>query len=215
MALRFSIRALMAVIAALAVLFGAMLYPSPLVGDITLNVVFVAILVAACLAVGARQPARSFWLAFAIAASGFLMLDTLSRFRWITSDVFTRKLTEFIDDTLPPVEFQGEPDSRYFFRSDSRHPIYYYEFDQSGKRVSSGQMTITEARAKGAFSRGQSIDDLPHIENQPTDYVRRKMLPFVLAGTVGMIGGLLAYFTRLRSLTDSTSPPRHQATGKG
>jgi len=51
------------------------------------------------------------------------------------------------------------------------------------------------------------IEDLPHIDHQPTDYVRRKMLPYVLAGATGILGGLLAYSVRIRTFRRHSKLP--------
>jgi len=57
---RFSLRAMVVAVAVLAAGFGALCHPSPFIAALVFNAVYVAILVATCLAIGLPQPPGRF-----------------------------------------------------------------------------------------------------------------------------------------------------------
>ncbi|QDU41261.1 hypothetical protein Mal4_56260 [Maioricimonas rarisocia] len=184
---------------ALAAAIAALAYPSPRVATGVVNGILLAILCAGCLAVATRQPVRSFWLGFAIVCSGYLTLDVLRDRGILPSNVATRKLTETVEDALPPIVQKGPPGTTVYFRDNGRFPVYYYRFGDDGSRVAHGQMTLKDAQLEGAIGDGLPLSRLPHIDNRPTEYERSLMLPFVLAFVLGLAAGLLSYLIRLRS----------------
>lgn len=138
----FTLRALIVVVAVLALLIAALLYSTPRVAAVVINGTCLAVLIAACLMAGTPQPARSFWLGFVIACSGFLLLDMLSQHRLIHADLFTRTLVAGIDDWLPPIVHRGPAGRTQLFRNNGRFPIYYQTFGEDGERTGHGQMTV-------------------------------------------------------------------------
>lgn len=175
------------------------LYPTPRVAALLINGIFTAVLGSACLAAGTSQPARSFWFGFVIACSGFLLLDGLSQTRFVRSEVFTRVLVKGIDDRLPPIVHRGPAGKTQYFRSGGPFPVYFYEFGEDGKRIGHGHMELETARDRGAFTGDVSFEDLPHIDNVPSNYWQSQMLPYWLAGIFGIGGGLFAYVVRRRT----------------
>ena len=201
MAPNFTLRTIFVAMTVIAVGLAALFYPSTRVAIVVVNGVLIAVLVAACLAVGMRNPTRSFWLGFMISCSGALVLDELGRRHVIRLDVFTHALAAMVEETLPPIVHRGEPGTTRYFRSAGKLPIEYHRFGADGTRTGYGQMRMEQARRDGAFEGGVSLQDLPHIDNVPTSYMRSQMLPYVVAVAIGLVGGGLSYFTRRLSVS--------------
>lgn len=193
----------MLAVAAFAAAMAVLHYSTPRVATAIIVGTPVTALVAACLAVGTRQPARSFWLGFVVACSGFFVLDELARRRLIGPDIFTRRLVAVAENALPEIVHRGHPGTTRYFRSGGRFPVYYYRFGADGKRTGHGQMTIEQAQGDGDFDGVTFLGQLPHIDNVPTSYMRSKMLPYVLAVGVGLLGGLLSYLARRRTMAST------------
>jgi len=198
---RFSLRAMGIAIAVIAAGFGALLHPSPFVANLVINVVYIAILTGACLAIGLPQPHRSFWLAFAVTTAGFLLLHMFSYGRYVTNDIFTRQLDDLVDESLPEIVYRGKPNSTtYFARESELQPVLRFQYDAEGKAEAKKYLTVQQVRDLRL-----AVEDLPHIDNQPTESARSQLVPFLLAFFAGLLGGIIAHIIRQRSIRQPES----------
>jgi hypothetical protein len=178
---------------------GALLNPTTRVAAVVVNGVLGALLVAACLAVGSRQPARCFWFGFALACLGTLTIDELGRRKIITPVVFTKPLASMMEEALPPIPpLRGEPGTTQYFRSAGRYPIQYSVLDEDGTTEAAGFMTMEQAQHDGLIDKIGPLEDLPHVDNRPNSHARSTICQYVLASFVGLAGGILSHAVRCR-----------------
>ena len=103
-----SLRVLAAVVAALAVSLGLLRHPTPVASLGMSAALSIAIIAAACLAVGAIQPNRSFWIGFLIASLGVLWINYGDALKTLGLFPMSRDLATWMDFHL---EWSRAPDN--------------------------------------------------------------------------------------------------------
>lgn len=190
--MRYSTRTLALAVAGIGVAFAVLRYANATSAVVVTGGSGVMLLVAAALAVGAAQPARSFWLGLLIVSLGARHLESDEPLLFEDFPPISARLADWLDDRLLPgtIPAAGTPNTTDYWLSDNGRRVYYVVRGETGEMGNRGVMSPSQAQKQGV-----NVAALPTIADTESFAI---LVREMLIAALGILGGVLAYAARRR-----------------